>query len=64
MWQAKDGSVQSQQSRIEPSDTLKSQGAGRVLITGEFANNWGHLGCMLAMARAYRATGHEVVLAI
>jgi hypothetical protein len=53
-----------QQSRVEPSDTLKPQGAGRVLIAGEFANDWGHLGCMLAMARAYRATGHEVVLAV
>jgi len=40
------------------------QGAGRVLLAGEFANNWGHLGCMLAMARGYRAAGHEVLLAV
>ena len=46
------------------SDPLTQQGAGRVLLAGEFANNWGHLGCMLAMARAYRAAGHEVLLAI
>ncbi|MFK2902263.1 hypothetical protein ISP15_18190, partial [Dyella jejuensis] len=45
-------------------DTPNPQGKGRVLIAGEFANNWGHLGSMLAMARAYRATGHEVVLAV
>jgi hypothetical protein len=64
MWQAKDGLVRSQQSRVEPSDTLMPQSAGRVLIAGEFANNWGHLGCILAMARAYRAAGHEVVLVV
>lgn len=64
MWQAKDGLVRSQQSRVEPSNTLMPQSAGRVLIAGEFANNWGHLGCMLAMARAYRAAGHEVVLVV
>lgn len=64
MWQAKDGSVQSRQSRIEPSDTLKPQSMRRVLIAGEFANDWGHLGCMLAMARAYRAAGHEVLLIV
>jgi hypothetical protein len=64
MHQAKDDLVRDQQSRDEPNDTLKAQGAVRVLIAGEFANDWGHLGCMLAMARAYRAAGHEVILAV
>lgn len=64
MRKVEDGSAPSQASGDEPSDVLKVQGAGRVLIAGEFANDWGHLGGMLAMARAYRAAGHEVLLAV
>lgn len=64
MQQILDHLARGRDPRAETGNPLKAPGAGRVLLAGEFANNWGHLGCMLAVARAYRAAGHEVLLAV
>lgn len=65
MQQPSDHGVRGRERTVTALDqSLTTQGAGRVLIAGEFANNWGHLGCMLALARAYRDAGHEVLLAV
>lgn len=64
MGQAKDDLVRNHHSHVEPNETPNPQGAARVFIAGEFVNDWGHLDCMLVMARAYRAIGCGAFLAV